>query len=727
MNLESEIDRSGERRGVTCASLATRILGAVGLIAWAALALTRASAWPTNAAIALGAAIVVAFALRPVSSRIPSALLAIPTGFFVTTCALAAAAISYVFVQSTLHDTPLSIDASVYLMEARALAHGSFGAPIPEPALAFGQRFLFAGADGRMYGVFPPGYPLFLAPFVALGAPMLAGPVTAALLVAAQYALGRAVGAVSRTTDDSEVATRVSLLVMLPSFARAIETGDLLSHAFVAILATTAIACALFYVARPSRALAAAIGACVGWAISARLLDGVVIFVVVVLVLAVALVRRRGRALPIRPLAFALAAALPFLALLAAEQRAATDSFFVPTQSEYFARSDYPPHCHRLGFGADVGCNVEHSDAIAKDGADGYQLDDALRVTRDRASVLGEDLFGFAPLALFAFALLLFRPAGGDAACAAFTLALTLGYGLFYYGNAPAYGARHLFPAAPFLALLLARALAHAPHRAAGWLDGPHARGAAILATIVGIAAAQRPVWTARAKRVTDFHAPRSDLRRIVARHALDRGILESRDLTAVSAAFDPVLDGADRFVVIDDRSGLVELRRIHPKLPVFLALDRDEIGRLYTPPPPPPGLLVELERAWPSFQRIHGLGARHFDFPSASGDAALFVAWSREGATLTIPFDVSLAGRFALRIDGLAGPDHGDYAMTIDDEPLATWHGWAATLEKRRGDDRTRDLTSGRHTLVARCIGRAPQSTGWLAIFDALVGEPAP
>ncbi len=699
-------------------------MGAVGLIAWAALALPRASAWPIAGAAALLGALVVALALKPVTSRVPEALVAIPSRVFVTTCALVAAAISYVFVHATLHEAPLSIDASVYLMEARAIAHGSFGAPIPEPALAFGQRFLFEGADGRMYGVFPPGYPLFVALFVKLGVPMLAGPVTAGLLVLAQYALGRAVGIVSRASDDGELATRASLLLTLPSFARAIETADLLSHAFVAVLVTTALACALFYAARPSRALAAAIGACVGWTISARLLDGVVAAAVVVVTLAVVHARRSERALPIRPLALALAAALPFLALLAAEQRVATGSVFTPTQSEYFARSDYPPQCHRLGFGADIGCNVEHPDAVAKDGADGYRIDDALRVTRERASVLGEDLFGFAPIGLLAFLLLVRRPSGGDAACAAFVLALTIAYGLFYYGNAPAYGARHLFPAAPCLYLLVARALAVPPHRESGWLDGAHVRGAAIVAAITAIAIAQRPVWLLRQKRVVDFHASRSDLRRIVQRHSIDRGIVESRDPTAVTAAFDPLLDGRDRHIVLDDRSGNVELRRVHPELPLFLALDHDEIGRLYAPPPPPPGLFVELERAWPSFQRTNGLGARYFDFVGASGDAALFVAWSREGAMLTIPFDVSVAGHFALRVDGIAGPDHGDYAIAIDGEPLATWRGWAEKTEKRRGDAVTRDLAIGRHTFIARCIGRAPESTGWLAIFDTLVGE---
>src|SRR5947207_330364 len=69
------------------------------------------------------------------------------------------------------------------------------------------------------------------------GAPMLSGVAIASALIVAQYTLGRAARA-------GEFATRASLLVALPSFARALETADLLSHAFVALLGAVALACA---------------------------------------------------------------------------------------------------------------------------------------------------------------------------------------------------------------------------------------------------------------------------------------------------------------------------------------------------------------------------------------------------------------------------------------------------------------------------------------------------
>ena len=42
---------------------------------------------------------------------------------------------------------------------------GPFPSGASLPRLAFNAKFLFEGADGRLHGVFVPGYPLFLAPF----------------------------------------------------------------------------------------------------------------------------------------------------------------------------------------------------------------------------------------------------------------------------------------------------------------------------------------------------------------------------------------------------------------------------------------------------------------------------------------------------------------------------------------------------------------------------------
>src|ERR1700679_474025 len=152
---------------------------------------------------------------------------------------------------------------------------------VPVPSQAFGDSFLLEGPDQRLYGIFPPGWPLALVPLVWLGRPVLAGAVVAGAVVVAPASLARALSRLGPArpaggVDHGELATRVSLLLSLPSIGRALETADLLSHAFVAVLSCVALACALD-IARHPRLAGVVAGACVGWVFASRLLDGVVL------------------------------------------------------------------------------------------------------------------------------------------------------------------------------------------------------------------------------------------------------------------------------------------------------------------------------------------------------------------------------------------------------------------------------------------------------------------
>jgi len=698
-----------------------RLLGVAAALAWTGLALLHRDAWPWVGVVALGASLVVAIALRPVTSLVPRVLLAPPRAAFVGVCALAAAAISGWVLHRTMQDHPLSIDAGTYLYQAHALAHGHFGMAVPVPAQAFGDRFLLEGPDQRLYGIFPPGWPLALVPLVWLGRPMLMGPLLAAALILAQASLGRVLSRLAPArpggdVDHGELATRVSLLLSLPSIGRALETADLLSHAFVALLACVALTAALGIAERP-RGRGALLGVCVGWVLAARLLDGVVLGVAVVGVL---IWTSAGR----RAIAWSALAAAPLLALLLFEQHAATGAWLTPTQTLYFARSDWPATCHRLGFGADIGCTVEHPGPVARLGGHGFGPWQGLAVTRERAGSLGEELFGFAPLALLAFVPLVAAVSAADAVAVGFVFALTLSYGLFYYGNSLFFGARHLFPAAPFFWLLVARGALLAPHRARGWLDAPHTRGVAVVVVLAVAVVASRGPWRTRTADALDFQSSRSDLRRAMDAHGIDRGILKTRDYTAFAAAYDPQWGGDERLVAMEDGSGLMELRRAHPDLPVFLSLTGEEVGRLYVSRPAP-GVLVELERAWPAFVRPNGLAARQLTREGASGGYILLVSHAAPGGEVAIPFDVAVAGSYALRVDGFAGPDQGDYELTLDGAPLASWRGYAPAPAPARSGTSRRELTSGRHVLTARCVGRDPASAGFDARLDALVGDP--
>jgi hypothetical protein len=470
----------------------------------------------------------------------------------------------------------------------------------------------------------------------------------------------------------------------------------------------------------------------VGWALAARLLDGVVAAAVAGCVLAAGRFTPRGK-LRARALPWIVLGALPFVALLAADQRAATGSAWRPTQAEFFARSDFPPRCHRLGFGRDVGCMIEHPGERRAFGPDGYTPDDAARVMRQRAGALGRDLLGVGPMLLLALLAVVARPTAPALLCAGFALALCLAYGLFYYGNAPLFGARHLFPAAPFLWALAAWALAGAPRRrgaaAGAFLDERHARGVALLAVMAAGAGAGLRVFRADGAQARAWQTPRLDARAFAARHGIARGIVVTNDRLAAIAAMDPYADGARRFFVPRMGSYLNELRARHPELPVHLALPggRDTVLAL---PPVRPGLLVELEAEWPSFQRPRGAGATAVSAAlccraPASDGQVLQAFLAAPGATLALPFDVARGGTYALRLAALAGPTQGDWRVAVDGVALPSLRGYAPVFVPRSTDaSAPMALAAGRHMLVLSFLGRDPRSRGSGGTFDALEGE---
>jgi hypothetical protein len=705
-----------------------RAFGLIAAAVWVAVALRGPDAWPAYGLWLTAGAIAGALVLPRLTAWIVRAVLAPPERAFTWGCAVAAAAISWFVVHAWLLDMPLSIDASVYLLEARAMSHLHFGMRAPLPMQAFANHFLFEGPDRELYGVFPPGWPLAIAAFVRLGVPMLAGPTLAALLVFAQAALGRAFGRATGNAEQAELATRASLVLSLPSVGRAMETADLLSHALVALLAAVAMTGAL----NLKREVAASpslpkrdlfvVGACVGWAVASRLLDGVVLALVVAIALAWARV-------PARALVWTAAGALPFAGLLLVEQRCATGAWLLPSQSAYFARSDWPPGCHRLGLGVDIGCSVEHKGIVALYGPAGYDRHQALRVLSERAARVGVDLLSFPPLLLLAFVPILVSASAVDALGLGFVLLLTGAYGLFYYGPSQFFGARHLFPAAPFVWLLAARGACALPHRRAGWLDGAHARAAGVVfLLLVAGAAAARP-WKDLRGEVPAYQETRSDLRRSFTAHGIDRGILKTLDTTAVAAAFDSWRDDDTRFFVVDDGSGVAELRRAHPDLPVYVSLPHDDVGVLY-PQRPQRGALVELERTWPTFARPEGLGASKARRTGASGGAVLLLSHALPGAEAAIPFETAIAGDYVVRVDGLRGPGDGDYGVTLDGASLPDWHGYSAAPEPAQGEPVPMPLAAGRHLLTVRCQGRDERSDGYDGELDALVAQvsqPAP
>lgn len=81
-------------------------------------------------------------------------------------------------------------DELAYLFQAKTYARGDLVIETPQPRRAFWQPFV-VDLDGLRFGKYSPGWPMLLAPGVALGQPWVINAFFAALTVALVYRLGR--------------------------------------------------------------------------------------------------------------------------------------------------------------------------------------------------------------------------------------------------------------------------------------------------------------------------------------------------------------------------------------------------------------------------------------------------------------------------------------------------------------------------------------------------------
>ncbi|MEO6599407.1 MAG: hypothetical protein ABIQ16_06005 [Polyangiaceae bacterium] len=391
-------------------------------VAWAALAavpiLVLALREPTRSALA-----------RVVTARVLGPILA-----------FGAALLSAGYIAFYLRFGPRIVDATSYYLQARAMAAGHFAFPVPGPLGSFNGRFLLANDSGSLSVIFPPGYAAVLAVGFLAHAPLLVGPVLAALLVLTTYGLALEL---SGRTDVAGVAAAFSMLCAALRY----HTADTMSHGLCALLLSAGTLCALRR--KPWAALAS--GLCCGWLIATRPVSGVV-----GLLLAVFLLSRSPR----RLLGFGLGL-VPGIALLLAYQHAATGSYWSSTQLSYYALADGPPGCFRYGFGRGIGCLFEHGDYVRARLQDGYGLREAASVTVRRLAVHSIDIANAAPLSMLCFVGA--WQARGDARLRAIfgaCIGLMLAYAPFYFdASYPGGGARLFADVLPFEHVLLALAV----------------------------------------------------------------------------------------------------------------------------------------------------------------------------------------------------------------------------------------------------------------------------
>jgi hypothetical protein len=389
---------------------------------------------------------------------------------FAGACAFLAALLSLGYVAFYLRGGPRIIDATMYFLQGRALSEGHFAWHVPVPSASFRGRFLLFHDDpargSTLGGIFPPGYPLLLSLGFAVGAPLAVGPALAAGIVLATFALAKELAREAGMDRAScETVARVAALLSVACAALRYHTADTMAHGACAL----AFACALLAALRARAARLPWVfllaGAGLGFVVSARFASSLALGAVVVTLAARS--EARGRAL----VACALGA-VPGLLLLLAAQYATTGDALTSTQRAYYAASDGPPGCFRYGFGAGIGCLLEHGDFVRARLMEGagasstsqsshFGLLAALATTARRLGHHLADVANLGPLALVALVPARRTSTRGVRACLALVAALVLAYVPFYFdGDYPGGGARFFADVLPIEHALVALGLA---------------------------------------------------------------------------------------------------------------------------------------------------------------------------------------------------------------------------------------------------------------------------
>ncbi len=439
---------------------------------------------------------------------------------------LAAAGLSYGWWRVVLGGAPKIIDATSYGLQARALARGALTWALPGPTASFAGRFLMVGAHGRVGGIFPSGWPALLSVGYALGAPWLPGCALAALIAWMSGSLASSMASDEATrTRAAVIATAVSTLSATLRF----HTAETMSHGLAAALFLGAMLAAMRARSPSHFALS---GACVGALVTVRPVSAMAVSLV-----CAAMAWREGRWRAVS--AFALGAA-PGVALHALAQHAVTGRWGEATQTAYYATRDGPRGCFRYGFGARIGCRVEHGDFVSRYVPHGYGAREALWVTLRRLRAHLRDVANFEALSLaLVSALMVARSNRRVALGAAATLALLIAYAPFYFdGNIDGGGARMLVDALPIEHAMIAVALA-------AWR--PRAASLYVVAMVVCGA-----LWGASGHRavmaMTDHGV------RLVRAAGLTRGLLLVDDDHAFATLHDPFANARDGLMVARSR-----------------------------------------------------------------------------------------------------------------------------------------------------------------------------
>lgn len=347
-----------------------------------------------------------------------------------------AAATYLLFHYAVLGGTPHVSDEVVYIFQARTLARGHLTAPAPPLPEFF--RYLNIIIDaGRhaWYGIYPPGWPAVLAPFVKLGiAPWANALINAAALLTV-YRLGCEFA-------GRRVAMVALLLGLISPFAWAMG-ASYLAHPLALLLAAAAMLGVALGLRRDRPPYIIGAGAAVGALAMVRPLDALAVGTILA---ALMLSKRTWKGVLLLA-----GAAAPFIILLLLYNRALTGSAWLFPQQLYNPRD-------AMGFGPHVG-------KIATYGSLGHTPLKALWNLGQNLRALATNLFGwpFISFLFIPFAFFTRRPRHrrGLRLYAGLALAAILGYGCYWYDGVM-YGARFYYLLMPAWLGLSAQGMAQA-------------------------------------------------------------------------------------------------------------------------------------------------------------------------------------------------------------------------------------------------------------------------
>jgi hypothetical protein len=329
-----------------------------------------------------------------------------------------------------LGGVPHVTDEAVYIFQAKTLARGVLAAPAPAAPIFFDYlNVIIDRGRGIWYGMYAPGWPGVLMPFLSLGVAPLANALVNTIGLLAVYRLG--VEIYGRKGGGVAL-----LLGALSPFMWAMG-ASYLSHPLSLALAAAALLGVTVGLRRDRPRYLLAAGAAAGAMVLVRQLDAAAVAATLVLLLAF---KREWKGLVLLA-----AGAAPFVGVLFLYNRALTGSPWLFPHQVYSIRD-------AVGFGPAVG-------KVSTYGSLGHTPLKALYNLRENARAASTNLLGwpFLSLAFIPFAFLARRPRHrrGLLLLGTYGVIYLLAYGFYYY-HGVMFGPRYYYALLPALLLLSA-------------------------------------------------------------------------------------------------------------------------------------------------------------------------------------------------------------------------------------------------------------------------------